>query len=83
VLLRNPQVRTVQIQGHTDNRGEPSANLDLSQRRAEAVVQWLVAAGVSADRMTAKGFGDTRPLVPNLTNSNRARNRRVQFMIEP
>jgi outer membrane protein OmpA-like peptidoglycan-associated protein len=81
VLARNPQVQHVQVQGHTDNRGDPAANLELSQRRAEAVVQWLINAGVDASRLEAKGYGDTRPLVPNLTPANRARNRRVQFMI--
>jgi outer membrane protein OmpA-like peptidoglycan-associated protein len=81
VLARNPQVQHVQVQGHTDNRGDPAANLELSQRRAEAVVQWLINAGVDASRLEAKGYGDTRPLVPNLTPANRARNRRVQFVI--
>lgn len=82
VLLRNPQAADVQVQGHTDNVGDPEANLALSQQRADAVVQWLVGAGVAADRLEAKGFGDTRPLVPNLTDGNRARNRRVQFIVK-
>jgi OmpA-OmpF porin, OOP family len=81
VLQRNPSVKHVQVQGHTDNRGEPELNLALSQQRAESVVQWLVSAGIDAGRLEAKGFGDERPLVPNLTPDNRARNRRVQFMI--
>lgn len=80
VLLRNPQV-SVEVQGHTDNNGNPAQNLQLSQDRAEAVRTWLIGAGVSADRMTAKGYGDTRPLLPNITERARARNRRVQFMI--
>jgi outer membrane protein OmpA-like peptidoglycan-associated protein len=82
VLLRNPQAAHVQVQGHTDNRGDPEANLALSQQRAEAVVQWLTQAGVGADRLEAKGYGDSRPLVPNLTPGNRARNRRVQFIVK-
>jgi outer membrane protein OmpA-like peptidoglycan-associated protein len=82
VLLRNPQAAHVQVQGHTDNVGDPEANLALSQQRADAVVQWLVGAGVTADRLEAKGYGDSRPLVPNLTDGNRARNRRVQFMVQ-
>jgi outer membrane protein OmpA-like peptidoglycan-associated protein len=82
VLLRNPQAAHVQVQGHTDNVGDPEANLTLSQQRAESVVQWLVAAGVGADRLEAKGYGDSRPLVPNLTPGNRARNRRVQFIVK-
>ena len=82
VLLRNPQAARVQVQGHTDNRGDPEANLALSQQRAEAVVQWLTQAGVAVDRLEAKGYGDGRPLVPNLTPGNRARNRRVQFIVK-
>jgi OmpA-OmpF porin, OOP family len=81
VLARNPQVKHVQVQGHTDNRGEPAQNLSLSQQRAESVVQWLVRSGIAAERLKAKGYGDTRPIVPNLTPGNRARNRRVQFII--
>lgn len=82
VLLRNPQLRLVEVQGHTDNRGGRRANLQLSQERAESVVQWLVQHGVSASRLQAKGYGDSHPLVPNLTAGNRAKNRRVQFIIK-
>jgi len=81
VLMRNAQVQLVEVQGHTDNRGGSRKNLTLSQQRAESVVRWLSSAGVAATRMEAKGYGDTKPLVPNLTPRNRARNRRVQFMI--
>ena len=80
-LLRNPDVERVEIQGHTDNRGNPSLNMDLSQRRAESVGRWLVDHGVEPDRLTAKGYGPTRPVAPNITAYNRARNRRVQFKI--
>lgn len=81
VLVRNAQLQRVQVQGHTDNRGNSAQNRELSQRRAESVVAWLVAAGVDPARLEAKGFGDERPLVPNLTPDNRARNRRVQFVV--
>jgi outer membrane protein OmpA-like peptidoglycan-associated protein len=81
VLLRNPGIRRIEIQGHTDNRGSRERNMDLSQRRAEAVRDWLIAAGVESSRLEARGYGDTEPRVPNLTAANRARNRRVQFMI--
>jgi OmpA-OmpF porin, OOP family len=80
-LQRNPQATHVQVQGHTDNRGDSAANQALSQQRAESVVRWLVDAGVDSSRLEAKGYGDSRPIVPNLTPDNRARNRRVQFMI--
>lgn len=81
VLLRTPEIRRVEIQGHTDNRGGREHNMDLSQRRAEAVRDWLIAAGVDSSRLEARGYGDSEPRVPNLTAANRARNRRVQFMI--
>ncbi|MDD9937927.1 MAG: OmpA family protein [Myxococcales bacterium] len=81
VLLRNPHVKRVEVQGHTDNRGATDLNARLSQARAEAVRDWLVSAGIAPDRLTAKGYGDTRPLVPNITDRNRAKNRRVQFII--
>lgn len=81
VLLRHPEITRVEIQGHTDNRGGREHNQDLSQRRADSVRQWLSGAGVDAGRLEARGFGDSRPMVPNITAGNRARNRRVQFMI--
>jgi outer membrane protein OmpA-like peptidoglycan-associated protein len=81
-MLRNTQITKVEIQGHTDNVGSADHNLDLSQRRADAVRRWLVEqGGVESSRLEAKGFGSTRPLVPNITPANRARNRRSQFII--
>jgi len=53
----------------------------LSQERAEAVQRWLAKHGVDPTRLMAKGYGPTRPIVPNITQQNRARNRRVQFRI--
>ena len=80
-LLRNPDVELVEIQGHTDNRGDRALNMQLSQRRAESVQRWLIEHGVASDRLLAKGYGPTRPIAPNITAYNRARNRRVQFRI--
>jgi OOP family OmpA-OmpF porin len=80
-LLRNPDLELIEIQGHTDSRGELEVNMLLSRRRAKAVRQWLVEHGVEPARLMAKGYGPTRPLVPNITAYNRARNRRVQFKI--
>jgi len=80
-LIRNPDLELVEIQGHTDNRGNPQLNMQLSQQRAESVLRWLVQHGVEAERLTAKGYGATRPIAPNITAYNRARNRRVQFTI--
>jgi outer membrane protein OmpA-like peptidoglycan-associated protein len=81
VMMRNPQVQRVEIQGHTDNVGGAEDNRVLSQARADSVRAWLINAGVESDRLEAKGYGPDRPLVPNLTPGNRARNRRVQFII--
>lgn len=80
-LLRHPELTGIEIQGHTDNRGSSARNQELSQQRADAVRQWLINAGVAADRLTAQGYGDSRPIAPNITAGGRARNRRVQFMI--
>jgi outer membrane protein OmpA-like peptidoglycan-associated protein len=81
VIQRTPSIRKIEIQGHTDNTGTADHNLQLSDARANAVKSWLVGAGVDPNRLTAKGFGQTRPLAPNVTAGNRARNRRVQFII--
>jgi outer membrane protein OmpA-like peptidoglycan-associated protein len=80
-LLRNPNLELVEIQGHTDNSGDRELNMRLSQRRAEAVQLWLIQHGVESTRLMAKGYGSTRPVAPNITQQNRARNRRVQFRI--
>ncbi|MEM7437099.1 MAG: OmpA family protein [Myxococcota bacterium] len=80
-LLRDPSLELVEIQGHTDNRGNFERNMQLSENRANAVRAWLVEHGVEGARLQAKGYGPTRPVVPNITAHNRARNRRVQFKI--
>ncbi|MDH3199319.1 MAG: OmpA family protein [Myxococcales bacterium] len=80
-LLRDPSLELIEIQGHTDNRGGRELNMKLSQSRAEAVGEWLIRHGVEPARLVAKGYGPTRPIVPNITAHNRARNRRVQFRI--
>ncbi|NOY93279.1 MAG: OmpA family protein [Deltaproteobacteria bacterium] len=82
VLIRNPQLQLLEIQGHTDNRGGRAHNMDLSQRRADAVRTWLSTHGVEASRLESRGYGPDNPLVPNITPANRARNRRVQFIIK-
>ncbi len=72
----------VQVDGHTDNVGKPESNLKLSQERAEAVVKYLVQKkGVDANRLSAKGFGDTQPIADNKTDKGRAKNRRVDFTV--
>lgn len=81
VLLENPQIRRLQVEGHTDDVGAAEANLTLSQERAEAVRAYLMSQGISGNRITAKGFGSQVPLLPNTSNRNRSMNRRVEFKI--
>jgi OOP family OmpA-OmpF porin len=79
VLNDNPRI-SLEVQGHTDNVGADSYNVQLSQSRAEAVRAYLVAHGVAPLRLSAKGYGSRQPLVPNSDEANRALNRRVQFI---
>lgn len=79
VLSKNPSIK-LEVQGHTDNRGSASHNLNLSTRRALAVQTYLVSHGVSSERLVSKGYGFEWPLVPNNSKRNRALNRRVQFI---
>jgi outer membrane protein OmpA-like peptidoglycan-associated protein len=81
VLQRNPRIHKVEIQGHTDSNGDDQHNQVLSEDRANAVRTWLVGHGVPAERLDAKGYGEKKPLVPNVTEGNRQKNRRVQFII--
>jgi len=82
VLIRNPDIQLIEVQGHTDNRGAAARNQTLSQERADSVRNWLIAHGVQGTRLTARGYGASQPRVPNITPANRARNRRVQFVIQ-
>ncbi len=77
-----PEIRRVSVQGHTDDVGDDAANLELSNRRAASVVQWLTTrGGIDAGRFTSEGFGETRPLVEGTSRAARAQNRRVEFRI--
>ena len=71
---------TIEIQGHTDSRGSDSYNLRLSGERAESVRQYLIQQGIPAHRMTAQGYGETRPIDNNRTDAGRSNNRRVEFV---
>ena len=67
----------VEIQGHTDSLGTEAYNQGLSERRAKAVHDYLVSKGISASRLTTRGFGETQPVADNGTKEGRAQNRRV------
>jgi len=78
ILKKNPEIN-VAIDGHTDNIGPAAYNMTLSEKRANAVMKYLVDQGVKAERLTVKGFGLTKPAVSNDTKAGRAKNRRVEF----
>jgi outer membrane protein OmpA-like peptidoglycan-associated protein len=78
VLLKYDTLR-LEIQGHTDSDGPDDYNLELSQRRAQSVVNYFVGKGVDASRFVARGYGESVPLVTNDTAANKAFNRRVEF----
>ncbi len=79
-LETNPDIR-IQLGAHTDDIGSDSYNMDLSFKRAQAVVDYLISRKVDKNRLVAKGYGKARPEVPNDSDENRARNRRVEFRI--
>ncbi len=80
ILRQNPNEK-VYIEGHTDNRGATAYNQQLSQARADAVRQALIQAGISADRIIARGMGETFPVASNDTQAGRQLNRRVDIVV--
>ncbi|MFO7616388.1 MAG: OmpA family protein [Bacteroidales bacterium] len=80
VMRNNPQYN-LEINGHTDSTGSDEHNLDLSQRRARAVREYLVGKGIDPGRLTSNGFGESKPVAPNDTEEGRALNRRVEFKV--
>jgi outer membrane protein OmpA-like peptidoglycan-associated protein len=80
ILKANPEMEIL-ISGHTDNRGNAESDLKLSQQRAVNVMNYLIKNGIKANRITAKGYGMTRPIADNNTEEGRAKNRRVEFSI--
>jgi len=81
-MIRNPCLKQIEIQGHTDNTGAKEHNKVLSDQRANAVREWLLAHSIEPGRLVAQGYGQERPISPNVTPAGKERNRRVQFMIK-
>ena len=77
-MKKNPALN-VQLNGHCDNVGTPEYNMDLSQRRANAVRDYIVRKGILWKRLETQGFGFTKPIALNGTDSGRAMNRRVEL----
>jgi outer membrane protein OmpA-like peptidoglycan-associated protein len=71
----------IEISGHTDNIGSAAYNKTLSEDRAKAVVNYLTKKGISADRLTYKGYGFDQPVAPNNTEEGRQQNRRTEFKV--
>ena len=80
VLQQFPDMR-IEIQGHTDDKGDDAFNMDLSQRRASQVMKWFVDHGIDANRLRGVGYGETVPVADNATDAGRATNRRVEFKL--
>lgn len=81
LLRAHPEIRRVRVDGHTDSIGAARMNLDLSRRRAAAVVEYLVSQGIERRRIESAGFGEEQPIADNRTALGRAKNRRVEFTI--
>lgn len=79
-LSLNPEMK-IQLRGHTDNQGDADYNLGLSDRRAKAVMKYLIDKGIDAKRLSAKGFGETEPIDTNDTSEGRAKNRRTEYLV--
>ncbi len=80
-LLTDAPALKIQINGHTDNVGDDTSNQRLSEARAKAVYDYLIAKGIDADRLKYKGFGETQPMETNDTAEGRGRNRRTEFVV--
>jgi OmpA-OmpF porin, OOP family len=80
-MLKENQKIEIQLEGHTDNQGNPKLNMDLSENRVEAVKKYLVEKGISKGRIKTKAFGGTQPLKNEMSQEARALNRRVEMRI--
>jgi OmpA-OmpF porin, OOP family len=80
IALRCPS-SNLEIGGHTDTDGEDEANQRLSERRAQAVADYMMRAGLPADRLHAVGYGPAKPVASNDTPEGKAQNRRIEFVV--
>jgi outer membrane protein OmpA-like peptidoglycan-associated protein len=83
LVLKKYNQTLVDVFGHTDSTGSEQHNLDLSQRRALAVANYLSAQGVDSRRFAVTGFGESRPIASNATAEGRSQNRRVEIQLSP
>ncbi|HCX22807.1 MAG TPA: hypothetical protein DHN29_12880 [Cytophagales bacterium] len=80
-LLKDNNTMVIEIGGHTDDVGSDALNLSLSQKRADAVRQYMILAGIEENRVRSKGYGETQPIADNSTAEGKAKNRRTEFEI--
>jgi outer membrane protein OmpA-like peptidoglycan-associated protein len=81
VIRKNTQIKKLSIEGHTDSDGSDKYNLVLSERRADAVRDYLVGQSIDKGMLTSKGHGESRPLADNSSDAGKEKNRRVEFLI--
>jgi outer membrane protein OmpA-like peptidoglycan-associated protein len=80
LMKENPGIK-IEIAGHTDNVGQKNDNLVLSQKRAESVSRYLISQGISSERLSTKGYGDSRPIASNETEQGKSLNRRTEINV--
>jgi len=81
-FLKENGTLKAELDGHTDNEGSPAHNKTLSEQRAKAVVDYLIAHGIEKTRLSSKGFGDTQPIADNATEKGRKLNRRTEVVLK-
>ncbi len=82
VIIQEDRDTHIEVQGHTDGRGAAERNLRLSEARAAATVEYLVEKGIAAKRLSARGYGQNRPIADNDSEQGRRQNRRIEFLVE-
>jgi OmpA-OmpF porin, OOP family len=80
LLTENPAIE-IEMSAHTDSRGSDDYNYKLSDNRARSVMEYIISKGITVNRITSQGYGETKPVVANDTDENRQLNRRVEFKI--